>query len=115
MSKSKNSKIPKAQKIQGHYKLIPENTLLSEEFQSLEPTELKIYICLLTYWVRNGKTGNDVRMSIDFIMKHTKLGRTTVWSKLKTLRDKDFIDYVTIRNETTTYTLNDKYTIGRTD
>ncbi len=104
--------IPKNQKIKGNYKLIPENTLLSTEFQSLDPFELKIYICFLTYWVRNGKTKNDVRMSIDFIMEHTNLGRTTVWRKLKSLRQKEFIDYITIRNETTTYSLNENYTIG---
>ncbi len=104
--------IPKSQKIRGHFKLIPENTLLSEEFQSLEPAELKIYMCFLTYWVRNGKNRNEIKMTIDFIMKHTKLGRTTIWAKLKTLRQKEFLDYVGIKNTTTTYTLNDTYTIG---
>jgi hypothetical protein len=111
MSNKPKKVIPKSQKIQGKYKLIPENTLLSEEFQSLEPTELKIYMCFITYWIRNGKTRNEVKMTIDFIMKHTRLGRTTIWAKLKTLRQKEFIDYVTIRNETTTYTLSTKYTI----
>jgi hypothetical protein len=32
--KLRKPKIPKAQKIQGNYKLIPENTLLSKEFQN---------------------------------------------------------------------------------
>ena len=111
MPKLRKPKIPKAQKIQGHYKLIPENTLLSKEFQGLDPFELKIYICFLTYWVRNGKTGNTVKMSIDFIAEHTNLNRKTVIDKLKTLRTKEFIDYLGIRNTTTIYMLNTKYTI----
>jgi len=109
--KPKKPKISNAQKIQGNYKLIPENTLLSKEFQSLDPFELKIYICFITYWVRNGKYKNTIKMSVDFIMEHTNLGRTTVWRKLKSLRRKEFIDFITIRNETTTYILNEKYTI----
>jgi hypothetical protein len=113
MSKSKRNRVPASQKIQGNYKYIPENTLKSKEFQTLKPTELKIYICFLTYWIRNGKYGNTIKMSIDFIMEHTDLGRTTVWRSLKTLRQKEFIDYVTIRNITTGYTLNDKYTLGK--
>jgi len=107
------SRIPKSQKIQGNYKLIPDNTLLSKEFQNLEPTELKIYICFLTYWIRNGKYGNKVKMSINFIAEHTNLSRMTVIEKLKTLRAKEFIDYVGIRNEITTYELNDKHTLGK--
>jgi hypothetical protein len=111
MPKAVKPKIPKSQKIQGKYKLIPENTLLSKEFQNLEPTELKIYMCFLTYWIRNGRNGNTVKMSVDFIAEHTNLSRRTVIKKLTTLRTKEFIDYLGIRNTTTIYMLNTKYTI----
>lgn len=109
----KRTRIPKSQKIEGNYIYIPKNTLFSNEFQNLEPTELKIYICLLSYWIRNGKSGNTVKLSIDFIMEHTNLGRTTVWRKLKNLRQKQFIDFIGVKNETTTYELNEKYTLGK--
>jgi len=111
MPKAIKPKIPKSQKIQGKYKLIPENTLLSKEFQNLEPTELKIYVCFLSYWIRNGKHGNTIKMSIDFIAEHTNLSQKTVSSKIDSLRAKGFIDYIGIRNVTTTYLLNTKYTI----
>jgi len=102
--------IPKSQKINGRYKLIPENTLLSTEFQNLTPTELKVYICFLTYWIRNSKHENKVKMSINFIMEHTGLSNKTIIEDLKSLRLKEFIDYISIRNVTTTYILNTKYT-----
>jgi len=104
--------ISKSQKIQGNYIYIPKNTLFSKEFQELEPTELKIYICFLSYWIRNGKYGNKVKMSIAFIAEHTNLSQKTISEKLKTLRQKEFIDYVGIRNETTTYELTTKYILG---
>ena len=110
MSKIKKQIVPKDQKINGSFKLIPVKTLISEEFQSLDPVELKIYVCFITYWMRKSKYGNTVKMSVQFIADHTHLGRTTIWRKLKTLRAKQFIDYVGVRNELTTYTLNPKYT-----
>ena len=105
--------VPASQKIQGSYAMLPENTLLSKEFQNLEPTELKIYICFLTYWIRGGKYGNKVKMSIAFIAEHTNLSKKTISEKLKTLRQKEFIDYVGIRNEITTYELESKYILGK--
>ena len=110
---SRKKTIPASQKIQGGYKMIPENTLFSKEFQKLEPTELKIYICFLTYWIRNGRHGNKVKMSINFIAEHTNLSQRTISDKLKTLRTKEFIDYVSIRNEITTYELEYKYILGK--
>ena len=99
--------------IVGNYKMIPKNTLLSKEFQELEPTELKIYICFLSYWVRNGKDENRVKMSIDDIITNTNLSKQTIISKLRTLREKEFIDYVSIRNTVTCYELNKDYLTGR--
>jgi hypothetical protein len=89
--------------------MIPNSTLLSKEFQSLKPSELKIYICFLTYWIRNGKSENTVKMSIDFISEHTNLNRKTVCTSLKGLRDKQFIDYTSLRNIMTTYVLANDY------
>jgi CRP-like cAMP-binding protein len=99
--------------IVGNYKMIPENTLLSKEFQNIRPTELKIYICFLTYWVRNGKNENRVKMTIDEIAENTNLSRPTILKSLNGLRKKGFIDYIGIRNITTSYTLNKDYLTGR--
>lgn len=99
--------------IVGNYKMIPENTLLSKEFQELKPTELKIYICFLSHWVRNGKDENTVKMSIDKIVEYTNMSKPTIITNLKTLRQKGFIDYIGIRNKTTVYELNKDYLTGR--
>ena len=104
MAKYKNN----SKKIKGHYKMIPEHTLLSKEFQSLTPNELKIYICFLTYWVRNGKN-DKIKLSTRFISEHTGVHRNTVCTTLISLREKEFIDYISIKNIVTEYTLTSKF------
>lgn len=97
-------------KINGEYIMFPKDSLNSDTFQNLKPTTFKVYFCLLTHWVRNGKNGNSVKLAINYICKYTNISRATVWRSLKELKDADIIDYIAIYNVTTEYFLNKKYT-----
>lgn len=107
---SKKKKKSDINKINGDYIMFPKQSLNSEIFKNLKPSTFKIYFCLLTHWLRNGKHGNNVIISIESIEKYTKISRATIWRSLKELKKAEIIDYVSIYNKTTSYLLNKKYT-----